>query len=106
MNGYYRNSVTGQSSSDQIYRMKLLTKTAVHDAAESLMGINEETTTLEVKELLRKQGYQAEQESISVMMDQLCHEMGWEIHLDGEHQVYRKKPYSGHGGMQLVFSAN
>jgi hypothetical protein len=86
--------------------MKLLTKTAVHDAAESLMGINEETTTLEVKELLRKQGYHAVQEDVSVMMDQLCHEMGWDFHFNGQYRIYRKKPYLDQLNIQLTFSAN
>jgi predicted transcriptional regulator len=86
--------------------MKLLTKTAVHDAAESLMGINEETTVPEVTDLLHKQGYQAVEETISVMMTQLCHEMDWEVHLDGEHPIYRKRPNFDQARMQLMFSAN
>ncbi len=86
--------------------MKPLTKNAVHDAAASLMGINEETTTLEVKDLLRKQGYYAKQEDVSVMMDQLCHEMDWEYHFNGQFRVYRKKSDIDQALIRLMFSAN
>ncbi|MGB0929790.1 MAG: hypothetical protein ACPGVB_03380 [Chitinophagales bacterium] len=51
--------------------LKTLTNLAVKEAAEYLMTLNNETTTLEVKNRLRSQGYSAAQRQVSQGMDYL-----------------------------------
>lgn len=67
-----------------------ITKDIVKDVAEELMEENGQTTTLEVKEELRKRGYFAVQKEVSDLMFDLGHEEDWNIQNDptGTHRVY------------------
>ncbi|MFT4758061.1 MAG: hypothetical protein ACI9XO_000649 [Paraglaciecola sp.] len=68
---------------------KIAGKTAVKQAAEHLMLSNGGTTTLEVKSLLRQQGYDAYQSDISMWMDRLSYELDWEFSFNGRNRSYR-----------------
>jgi hypothetical protein len=68
---------------------KLAGKMAVKQAAEYLMLSNGITTTLEVKCLLREQGYDAYQSDISMWMDRLSQELDWEFSFNGRNRSYR-----------------
>lgn len=61
---------------------------AVKSAAETLMIINGETTTLEVKKLLRLEGFLAFQQEISRMMDDLSQEKDWSYSCNGLYRTY------------------
>lgn len=64
-------------------------KTAVKQAAEHLMLTNGETTTLEVKNWLRQEGYTAYQADISRWMFKIAKEQNWAFQSNGRHRVYR-----------------
>lgn len=68
---------------------KLAGKMAVKQAAEHLMLSNGGTTTLEVKNLLRAQGYEAYQADVSIWMDRLCYELDWVYSCNGRFRSYR-----------------
>ncbi len=68
--------------------MKNLTKVAVMVAAIDLMKDNEITTTLEVKEALRAEGYFAKQSEVSKLMFEIAGEEGWEIDENGTYRTY------------------
>ena len=68
---------------------KLAGKTAIKQAAEHLMLSNRETTTLEVKSLLRQKGYTAYQSDISMWMDRLSRELDWVFSCNGRNRNYR-----------------
>ena len=63
-------------------------RSVVRAAAYTLMLANKTTTTLEVKNFLRHQGYLAFQNEISPMMDRLAHEEGWIFHFNGNFRIY------------------
>jgi len=71
--------------------MKVLTKDTVWLAVELLIHTNQTTTTLEVKELLRKLNYRAEQKQVSDFMNELYDDLtGLEKtnSSDGRYQIY------------------
>ena len=61
---------------------------AIKQAAEHLMLSNGATTTLEVKSLLRQQGYHAVQSDVSMWMDRLSYELDWEYTCNGRNRNY------------------
>jgi len=68
---------------------KMAGKMAIKQAAEHLILSNGATTTLEVKSLLRQQGYQANQSDVSMWMDRLSQELDWECSFNGRNRNYR-----------------
>lgn len=66
-------------------------KTAVKQAAEHLILTNGETTTLEVKNWLRKEGYAAFQTEVSRWMFKISQEQDWEFESNGLYRIYRYK---------------
>ena len=86
--------------------MTPLTKAAVRQAAEMLMDQHTETTTLEVKNQLRQQGYKAVQREVSALMDELCAEANWEFEFNGRNRIYRRKKDLDKAILNLLFSAN
>ncbi len=62
---------------------------AVKQVAEHLMLTNLETTTLEVKNVLRKAGFIAFQQDVSRMMDVLSRQsVNWQYTCNGEFRTY------------------
>ncbi len=70
--------------------LKMLTEAATKEAAEYLMTLNNETTTLEVKNRLRSQGYSAAQRQVSQGMDYLYkkHRNTWGYRQPGKYKIY------------------
>jgi hypothetical protein len=78
--------------------LKPLTKVAVLTAAVDLMLSNSQTTNLDVKERLRKEGYNAKQTDVSDHMRQLKNEEAWTSSDSGAgYQIYY--PASSGAGM-------
>ena len=69
--------------------MKNLTNDAVKDTALALLAKNQTTTTLEVKNELRAQGYFATQNQVSAIMFNNYDEFGLEFVPAGNHREYR-----------------
>ena len=69
-------------------RYRLLTASAVCDAAEALMQAHGTTTTLEVKNRLRNEGYWACQADVSAFMRELATYREWCYVSNGRHRVY------------------
>ncbi len=67
---------------------KTLDKTAVLVVAVTLLQANSNTTTLEVKNELRKQGYDARQSEISNYMSQLATEENWDVDARGPYKTF------------------
>lgn len=67
---------------------KTLDKAAVKTAAEKLMKDNGSTTTLDVKNALRKDGYFAEQRTVSDYMTTLSSEEQWDYTSNGSFNTY------------------
>jgi hypothetical protein len=61
---------------------------AVKAVALQLIRANGATTTLEVKNQLRNQGYLAYQEEVSLYMEALAWEEGWEFEFNGRFRFY------------------
>ncbi len=70
---------------------KPLNRTSIQEIAERLMISNLETTTLEVKNQLRKEGFYAEQKEVSRWMLQLATWQNWAMVNAGNHRIYRFK---------------
>ncbi len=68
--------------------MKTLNKTAVLIAAVDLFLSNSQTTTLDVKNKLRADGYNAKQAEVSQHMKDLKAEEGWTSSDGGGFQIY------------------
>lgn len=68
---------------------KRIDQVAVLKAAETLMLQNEQTTTLEVKNYLRQQGYQAYQSAISSWMNWLARQQKWNAEYSNRHYIYK-----------------
>lgn len=70
--------------------LKTLTEAATKEAAEYLMTLNNETTTLEVKNRLRSQGYNAAQRQVSQGMDYLYkkHRNTWGYRQPDKYKIY------------------
>ena len=64
----------------------------VFEAAESLMAIHGATTTLEVKNRLRNQGFWALQADVSDLMWEIAQEAGWQVFSNGRFRVYAPDP--------------
>lgn len=56
--------------------------------AERLMQTNGQTTTLEVKNELRRRGYLAFQREISREMALIAEEAGWDTFFNGRNRIY------------------
>lgn len=65
-----------------------LTKDAVLLVAQRLMLTVGQTSTLEVKLELRKKGYHALQDDVSVTMAELAKEEDWKVGDNGTHKLY------------------
>ena len=70
------------------------------------MRRNGQTTTLEVKNALRSQGYFATQSAVSNWMDELATELSWEYDATGPFRIYRLKGDLDKQILNLLFSAN
>ncbi len=68
---------------------KRLDQTAILQAAETLMLQNDQTTTLEVKNYLRQQGYQAYQSPVSSWMNWLARQQKWHAEYSNRHYIYK-----------------
>lgn len=68
--------------------MKALNKEIVKIVAENLMLENGTTTTLEVKTKLREKNYFALQSDVSVMLDHISQEEGWNYGDNGTYRTY------------------
>ncbi len=72
-----------------MYRAKNeLTIAAVYETAEALMALHGITTTLEVKNQLRNQGFWALQAQVSALMWQVAEQAGWRVFSNGRFRVY------------------
>ena len=69
-------------------RHRLLTTTAVYEAAETLMQAHGTTTALEVNSHLRRQGYWARQADVSAFMRELARYRDWCYVSNGRYRVY------------------
>lgn len=67
---------------------KTLTKADVFDVASDLIEQNGSTTTLDIKNELRKRGFFALQADVSQHMMDVCDEEGWSFSVSGNHRVY------------------
>lgn len=65
-----------------------ISSTAVKLAALLLIEINESTTTLDVKNLLRDQNVQANQDQVSALMEQAADELPLEFTTNGVYRTY------------------
>ena len=74
--------------------MKSVDKTVVGLFATMLMDENGNTTTLEVKNVLRAQGYNACQSDISSFMRDLAVREKWQVEDTGNHKTYTLPDYS------------
>ena len=63
-------------------------KIEVKMTAERLMQMNGQTTTLEVKNELRRRGYLAFQRNISQQMATIANESGWDTFYNGRNRIY------------------
>lgn len=70
------------------YSLRKLHTKAVKMAAENLMLTSGATSTLEVKNQLRKQGYLAFQSEVSDCMDRIAAEQGWCYVFNGFFRIY------------------
>lgn len=68
---------------------KPLNRGAIQTIAEKLMTDHLQTTTLDVKNQLRKEGFHAEQNEVSRWMLQLATWQNWAMANQGNHRVYR-----------------
>lgn len=68
--------------------MKPLTDLAVLQAAEELMLKHGQTTTLDVKQLLRQQNFEALQNEVSSRMENLCRQEAWQTNSAGAYRIY------------------
>ena len=68
--------------------MKELTLNAVRTAANLLIEANDQTTTLEVKTLLRQLDYKANQSEVSELMSELTMMNEFDFEVNGVHRVY------------------
>jgi hypothetical protein len=68
--------------------MKTLDKTTVLNTAVALITNNGKTTTLEVKEELRKKGYKAFQKEISSYLQDIASEENLQATDAGNHKIY------------------
>jgi ribosomal protein L9 len=84
----YLNSKT--QTATPMKNLKTLDKETIREMAMDLMAVFGSTTTLEIKNQLRAQGYMAFQAEISVMMDQIWVEEGWVYDCIGNHRIYRQ----------------
>lgn len=71
-------------------QLKTLDKETIRETAMHLMALHGTTTTLEIKQWLRAQGYLAFQAEISVMMDEIWLEEGWVYDCNGLFRTYRQ----------------
>ncbi|MEL6923230.1 MAG: hypothetical protein AAFO94_04210, partial [Bacteroidota bacterium] len=67
---------------------KTLTSDAVQQAAEELMLTRGETTTLDVKNKLRREGFHAVQHEVSRCMTNLCYPRQWTFRQNGSFRVF------------------
>lgn len=67
---------------------KNLTLDAVQQAAETLMLLHNTTSTLDVKNYLRRQNYLALQSDVSRMMSLSVHQKGWKFQYNGSYREY------------------
>ncbi len=65
-----------------------LTDDAVKDVAKELVTKNGKTTTLEIKNELRKKGYHAIQDDVSAIMDSVYMYIGMQFTVAGGHREY------------------
>lgn len=72
--------------------MKTLNDLAVLQAAETLMRQNGQTTTLDVKNLLRQQSYEATQSEVSSRMEIVARQESWHINSAGAYKIYKPAP--------------
>lgn len=86
--------------------MKNLTKQTVQAVAETLMRQNGQTTTLDVKNALRSQGYFATQNAVSASMDELAAERNWVYDPNGPYRIYQMNDDLDKQILNLLFSAN
>lgn len=70
-----------------------LTIAAVYEAAEALLARHGRTTTLEVKNLLRNQGFWARQSDVSHWMQKISCEAGWHVTSNGRFRIYLHPRY-------------
>jgi arginine repressor len=81
---------------DTSHDRKTLTAAAVYEAAETLMTTHGITTTLEVKNRLRNDGFWALQADVSRLMWLLAREVGWFVCSNGRHRLYALEPFQPH----------
>lgn len=68
---------------------RVLTQQAVQEAAETLMLLHDKTTTLDVKNYLRRQNYLAFQRDVSLFMNNLVQRQAtWKANDNGRYRVY------------------
>ena len=67
---------------------------AVKQAAETLITTFGTTTTLDVKNKLRQQGFQAFQAEVSNLLDEVTAEEQWQFNHNGRYRIYRFGPDS------------
>lgn len=65
-----------------------LSMAAVYETAEALMARHGSTTTLEVKNGLRNQGFWALQADVSEALRALAHTLGWTFTSNGRFRTY------------------
>jgi hypothetical protein len=85
--------------------MKDLNKQAINAAADFLFEHNGYASSLEVKMLLRDQGYFALQSEVSAQLWELCQELDWEYDCNGVFRIYRPQNID-EKIIYLLFSAN
>lgn len=68
---------------------RVLTQQAVQEAAETLMLLHDKTTTLDVKNYLRRQNYLAFQRDVSLFMNDLVRRQHtWKANDNGRYRIY------------------
>ncbi|MCR9290144.1 hypothetical protein OAF63_04015 [Saprospiraceae bacterium] len=72
-----------------------ITKEIVKKAAEHLILTNGQTTSLEVKEYLRNQYYNALQDEVSILLDTISIEQDWYCAFNGTYRVFAFQQPSG-----------
>lgn len=73
-------------------QFKKPTARTIRQVAEALMNQNGITTTLEVKHMLRNQGYWATQKQVSKMMDRIATQKQWFWQCNGRYRYYALYP--------------
>lgn len=68
--------------------MKTLDTAAVRLAAMQLIHANQQTTTLEVKGILRDLGYRAFQQEVSDLMDQVAQDLPLSVSTNGSYRIF------------------